>query len=123
MRPFGAPAAGPAVTAPGPVPPPGTAPAAAYLARAEELFDRIQQDLDQGRDLDGAAAAADELAGDLDSVGSPAELVEALRRLAGALRGSSDPRAALAAARRACTGDERSTARALERAPRRAWWR
>jgi Ca-activated chloride channel homolog len=109
--------AGPAGAAPGPVP------VAAYLARAEELFDRIQQDLDQGRDRDGAAAAADELAGDLDSVGSPGELIEALRRLAAALRGSGDPRAALAAARRAFTGEERTTAADPGRAPRRAWWR
>jgi Ca-activated chloride channel homolog len=122
-----APAAGPAVTAPGaapgPFPPAGPVPAAAYLARAEELFARIQQDLDRGRGLDDAAAAADELAGDLDSVGSPGELVEALWRLAAALRGSGDPRAALAAARRAFAGEERPTARAPGPASRRAWWR
>jgi Ca-activated chloride channel homolog len=129
--PFQAPAAGSAGTAPvsgpgaasGPVPPAGPVPVAAYRARAEELFARIQQDLDQGRDLDGGAAAADELAGDLDSVGSPGELVEALRRLAAALRGSGDPRAALTAARRAFAGKERPTAPAPGRAPRHAWWR
>jgi hypothetical protein len=52
-------------------------------------------------------------------VGSPGELIEALRRLAAALRGSGDPRAALEAARRAFTGD----AQAPGRAPRRTWWR
>lgn len=112
-----APAADPVGTAPRPLP------AAAYLARAEELFAQIRHDLDQGRDLAGVATAADELAGDLGSVGWPGEPVEALRRLATALRGSGDPRAALAAARRAFTGDERSTAQAPGPGPRRAWWR
>ena len=60
---------------------------------------------------------------DVTTTNAPGELVEALRQLAAALRGPGDPRAALAAARRAFTGEERSAARAAEHAPRRAWWR
>jgi Ca-activated chloride channel homolog len=69
------------------------------LKRAAELFDRIRRDLDQARDLSGAARAADEMAEDLSSLGGPGHLIEALRRLASALRSAVDPEAALDAAR------------------------
>ena len=45
----------------------------------------------------------DELTDDLASVGAPDYLRDALRRLAGALRGSGDPWVALTAARRVVT--------------------
>jgi Ca-activated chloride channel homolog len=122
----GAPTSAAGGARPGPVRPPAErVPLAAYLARAEELFARIQQGLDEDGDPAGLArlaAAADELAGDLDSVSWPGEPAEVLRRLADALRGPGDPRAALAAARRAFA-EETLMARAPVPGARRAWWR
>jgi len=74
---------------------------AAYTARAEELFTRIEHCLASSADRTALSALADELADDLDSVGSPKPLVKALRELAGALRYSPNPRPELAAARKA----------------------
>jgi len=98
-------------------------PLAGYLTRAQELFARVENGLGSRGNLAGLAAAADELAGDLASVGAPEDLVAALRRLAGALRAPGDPRAALAAVRRAFTREVPAPARAGEPGPRRAWWR
>jgi Ca-activated chloride channel homolog len=82
-------------------------PLAAYLIRAGDLFDCIARELGEDRDPGPLAAAVDELAADLASVGAPENLGDALRRLADALRGLADPAAALASARRAfATGQE-----------------
>ena len=74
---------------------------AAYAARAEELFNRIELCLAKDADRTALSAPVYELADDLASVGSPESLVKALRELAGALRYSPDPRPELAAARKA----------------------
>jgi hypothetical protein len=98
--------ASPAVAAGAPARPDpyaGLVPLEAYLVRAGELFARIETDLSEGRDPHRLAAMVDELADDLASVGAPDYLRDALRRLAGALRGSGDPWVALTAARRAVT--------------------
>jgi Ca-activated chloride channel family protein len=98
--------ASPAVAAGAPARPgpyAGLVPLEAYLVRAGELFARIETDLSEGRDPHRLAAMVDELADDLASVGAPDYLRDALRRLAGALRGSGDPWVALTAARRVVT--------------------
>jgi Ca-activated chloride channel family protein len=105
---LGGPAAGarPAVipgAPPGPGPYPGPVPLEAYLVRAGELFARIDADLGERRDRGRLGAMVDELADDLASVGAPDYLRDALRRLAGALRGSGDLWVALTAARRVFT--------------------
>jgi Ca-activated chloride channel family protein len=74
---------------------------AAYTARAEELFTRIEHCLAEGSDCAALSAPVYELADDLASVESHKPLIKALRELAGALRDSSNPRAELAAARQA----------------------
>ena len=86
-------------------PPAELVPFEAYRIRAREMFARIEASLEadlcpeEGRGR--LAAMVDDLADDLATVGSPDYLGEALRRLASALRGSGDPRAALVAARQA----------------------
>lgn len=92
---------------------------AAYAARAEELFTRVEHCLAQNVDRTALSALVDELSGDLASVGSPEPLVKALRELARALHYSPDPRPELAAARKAF-------ADAVVPPPgqaRRQWWR
>jgi Ca-activated chloride channel homolog len=94
---------------------------AAYTVRAEELFSRIEHCLAAGAARTSLSALVYELADDLASVGSHESLVKALRELATALRGSPNPRPALAAARKVSAG-------ALvppppEGAGRREWWR
>jgi Ca-activated chloride channel family protein len=107
-------------------------PLMAYLGRASDLFDRIEQDLAAGHDLGPAAEAVEELAADLSSVAAPESLTDVLGDLASALRGPGDPRAALAAARWAFfpqqapstpgPGRPGSSSRPGPRA-RRQWWR
>jgi hypothetical protein len=96
---------------------------AAYAVRADELFARIEAlragDADRGE----IAAAADRLAEDLASVGSPEHLTAALRRLAEALRRPGDPQAELAAARRAFAEVTAPSAPRAEPPTRRDWWR
>jgi Ca-activated chloride channel family protein len=94
---------------------------AAYAARAEELFTRIEHCLAKGPDCAGLSAAVDELAADLASVGSHESLVKALRELARALRDSRNPRPELAAARKAFA--EAPVPPPQARARRREWWR
>jgi Ca-activated chloride channel family protein len=111
---------------------------AAYAVRAGELFARIEAFLtrggDQGERVNRGelAEAAEQLADDLASVGSPENLVMALRRLAEALRRPGGPQAemaaGLAAARRAfaevtspAAGEE--PAACAEPPARRHWWR
>ena len=95
---------------------------AAYTARAEELFTRIEHCLAKNADRTALCALVDELADDLASVGPHKPLVKALRELARALRYSPDPRPELAAARKAFAG-------AVVPPPppgkvrRREWWR
>jgi Ca-activated chloride channel homolog len=105
-------------------------PLEAYLVRADELLARIETGLAAGSDRAGLAVMVDELADDLASVGAPDDLRDALRRLAGALRGSGDPRAALAAARRDLARPPapspalpRPAQPAAEPESRRRWWR
>ncbi len=86
-----------------------------YLGQAVELFNRIEQDLAAGCDLGPAAEEVDELAAGLSSAAAPDSLTDVLRRLASALRGAGDPRAALAAARWTFFPDQAPA--------RRAWWR
>jgi hypothetical protein len=74
---------------------------AAYTARAEELFTRIEHCLAKNADRTALFASVYELADDLASVGSHKPLVKALRELAEALRSSPDPRPELATARKA----------------------
>lgn len=73
----------------------------AYALRVKELFESIEACLAASTDRGSVAAAADELADDLASIGSPEPLVKALRELAGALRYSPNPRPELATARKA----------------------
>ena len=72
---------------------------AAYAVRAGELFARIEALLAGHADRGEIATAADQLAEDLASVGSPEHLATALLRLAEALRRPGDPQAELAARR------------------------
>jgi Ca-activated chloride channel family protein len=74
---------------------------AAYAARAETLFRCVEDGLDREADGTALAARVSELADDLASVGSPGPLVQALRKLAEALRRSPSPQPQLAAARQA----------------------
>jgi Ca-activated chloride channel homolog len=102
-------------------------PLGAYRERARKLFARIEADLGAGRDPGGLAALLDELADDLASVDSVESLPDALRRLAEALRGRGDPRAALAEAREAFAETAAQPlprpAPAAEPESRRRWWR
>ena len=105
-------------------------PLEAYLVRADELLARIETGLAAGGDRARLAVMVDELADDLASVGAPDDLRDALRRLADALRGSGDPRAALAAARRDLARPPapslalpRPAQPAAEPESRRRWWR
>jgi hypothetical protein len=103
------------------------APFEAYLSRARELFARIEADLEadpgaeEGRGR--LAAMVDDLVDDLATVGAPGHLGEALRRLASALRGSGDPRAALAAALQAFVDCAPTTPSPPLPESRRRWWR
>ena len=116
------------------------APLEAYRIRARELFARIEASLEAGLGAEEGrgrlAAMVDDLADDLATVGSPDYLGEALRRLARALRGSGDPRAALAAALQAFVDYAPTDVRAPVPGPgqplapypplpesRRRWWR
>ena len=94
---------------------------AAYTARAEELFTRIDRCLAEGADCTALSAPVYELADDLASVGSHKPLVKALRELAGALRHSPNPRPELAAARKAFAGAV--VPPPPGRARRYEWWR
>jgi Ca-activated chloride channel family protein len=94
---------------------------AAYTARAEQLFTRIEHHLDQNADRTALAALVDELADDLASVGSRDPLVKALRELAEALRHSANPRSELAAARKAFA--DAAVPPSAGPARRHAWWR
>lgn len=94
---------------------------AAYAARAEELFTRIEHCLANNADRTPLSASIDELADDLASVGSHGPLVEALRELARSLRYSPDPRPELAAARKAFADAVIPPSPAKAR--RREWWR
>jgi Ca-activated chloride channel homolog len=95
----------------------------AYVIRAGELFARIEAGLEAEADRGRLAAMVDDLADDLATVGSPDHLGEALRRLARALRGSGDPRAALAAARQAFVDCAPTTLSPPLPESRRRWWR
>jgi Ca-activated chloride channel family protein len=95
---------------------------AAYAARAEELFTRIEHCLAENADRAALFASARELADDLASVGSHEPLVKALRELAEALRDSPNPRPELAAARKAFAGAVVSPP-PPGRAGRDKWWR
>ena len=95
---------------------------AAYTARAEELFTRIEHCLAKNADRTAFYASVYELADDLDSVGSHKPLVKALRELAVALRYSSNPRPELAAARKAFT-DAVVSPPPPGKAGRGKWWR
>jgi Ca-activated chloride channel family protein len=94
---------------------------AAYTARADQLFTRIEHYLDQNADRTAFAALVDELADDLASVGAHDPLVKALRELAEALRHSPNPRPGLAAARKAFT--DAAVPPSARPARRNAWWR
>jgi Ca-activated chloride channel family protein len=94
---------------------------AAYGARAEQLFTRIEHYLDQNADRTALAALVDELADDLASVGSRDPLVKALRDLAEALRHSPNPRPELATARKAFA--DAAVPSPPGPARRHAWWR
>jgi hypothetical protein len=94
---------------------------AAYAARAEELFTRIEHGLATGADCTALSAPVYELADDLASVGSHKSLVKALRELAGALRRSPNPRPELAAARKAFA--DAMVPSPPGRAKRHEWWR
>lgn len=94
---------------------------AAYAARAEELFARIERCLAENADRTALYVMIDELADDLTSVGAPNPLVRALRELAEALRHSADPRPALAAARKAFA--DAAVPPPPGRSGRREWWR
>jgi hypothetical protein len=96
---------------------------AGYAVRAGELFARIEALLAGDADRDKLAAAAEQLADDLASVGSPEHLATALRRLAEALRRPGDPQAELAAARRAFAEVAVPPASGAEPPARRSWWR
>jgi Ca-activated chloride channel family protein len=94
---------------------------AAYTARAEELFARIEHCLAKSADQAALSAPVCELADDLASVLSHEPLIKALRELAEALRCSRDPRQELAAARKAFAG---AVAPPPPGPPRRqVWWR
>jgi Ca-activated chloride channel family protein len=69
-----------------------------YCERAGRLFALVEPDAGAGGDPYALADLLDELADDLASVDSPDNLLDVLRRLAEALRGRGDLRAALAAA-------------------------
>jgi Ca-activated chloride channel family protein len=94
---------------------------AAYTARAEELFNRIEHCLATGADCADLCAPAYELADDLASVGWHQPLVKALRELATALRCSPNPRPELAAARKAFA--DAMVPSPPGRAKRHEWWR
>ena len=94
---------------------------AAYTARAEELFTRIEHCLAKNADRTALFAPVYELADDLASVGSHKPLVKALRELAEALRYSPDPRPELAAARKAFA--DAVVPPPPGRARRHEWWR
>jgi Ca-activated chloride channel family protein len=94
---------------------------AAYTARAEELFTRIEHCLAMGAVCTALSARVYELADDLASVGSHKPLVKALRELAGALRYSPDPRPQLAAARKAFA--DAAVPPPPGRVRRHEWWR
>jgi Ca-activated chloride channel family protein len=94
---------------------------AAYTARAEELFARIERCLAKNADHAALSAQVTELADDLASVLSREPLIKALRELAEALRCSRDPRPELAAAREAFAGAV--VPPAPGRVRRREWWR
>ena len=95
---------------------------AAYAARAEELFTRIEHCLAKNADRTALYASVYELADDLASVGSHKPLVKALRELAGALRHSPNPRSELAAARKAFA-DAVVSPPPPGKAGRGKWWR
>jgi Ca-activated chloride channel homolog len=94
---------------------------AGYTARAEELFTRIEHCLAEGADCAALSAPVYELADDLASVGSHKPLIKALRELAEVLRDSSNPRAKLAAARKAFA--DALVLPTPGRARRDEWWR
>ena len=94
---------------------------AAYAARAEELFARIERCLARNADHAALSAPVGDLADDLASVLSHEPLIKALRELAEALRRSRDPRPELAAARKALAGAV--VPPAPGRVRRREWWR
>jgi hypothetical protein len=93
----------------------------AYAARAEELFTRIERCLAKGADCTALSVPVDELAEDLTSVGSDEPLVKALRKLAEAVRNSPNPRAELAAARKAFA--DALVPSPSGQPPRDEWWR
>ena len=94
---------------------------AAYTARAEELFARIERCLAKGAGCTTLSGPVDELAEDLASVGLHKPLVKALKELARALRDSPDPRPELAAARKAFA--DAVAPPHPGRARRDGWWR
>jgi len=94
---------------------------AAYTARAEELFTRIERCLAKDAGCTALSAPVYELADDLASVSSHTPLVKALRELAGALRYSPNPRPELAAARKAFA--DAVVPSPPVRARRHEWWR